>query len=306
LRREGLLEAARIKTASGCQLFADNFPAHMERGAGLPDVPRIPYFPEMAIKTLANYDGIVLAGSPKPVAFFGYKGMASSLVSDSQTCIQIEGDDRNINSSLKNIADSLGAPASPDRSLLAQLSRPDLPDGPLTGVLVSTVLAALQPEGAIIVDESNTSIGRYYSQSAGTPPFSLLTLTGGSLGQGPPCSVGAAVACPDRPVINFQGDGGALYTVQALWTQAREGLNVTTLICSNRSYNILKVELNRAGMSSPGRNALKLIDISDIDWVKIGQGLGVPSVAVRTASELTHELRRALAEDGPHLIEMFL
>ncbi len=303
LRKQGLIEAARIKTGTGCGLFVEGFPAHIERGAGIPDVPRLPYFPEAVIKALAEFEGLVFAGTRRPVAFFGYKGMASEVVQETQACVQIICDDRNITAALNHIAKEVRAPASPDKDLLGKLDRPPIPDDPLTGTLVSTVIAALQPEGAVIVDEANTSAGRYYPQSAGAPPSSLLTLTGGSLGQGLPCALGAAIACPDRPVISFQADGAAMYTVQALWTQARERLNVTTIICANRSYRILKVELKRAGVAEPGENAARLVNVAGIDWVGIGRGLGVPSSSVATSAELAFEFEKALAEDGPHLIE---
>jgi acetolactate synthase-1/2/3 large subunit len=135
-----------------------------------------------------------------------------------------------------------------------------------------------------------------------------MTLAGGSIGQGIPCATGAAIACPDRPVIDLQADGSAMYTVQALWTQARERLNVTTLICSNRSYRILQVELSRAGIMSYGPNTQALTELikPPIDWVKIAQGFGVPGVVVSTAEDLARELSKALTEPGPHLIEMLL
>ena len=145
----------------------------------------------------------------------------------------------------------------------------------------------------------------YYPITSGVAPFSLLTLTGGAIGQGAPCAVGAAIACPDRPVINFQADGAGMYTLQALWTEAREELNVTTLICSNRSYDILKVEYGRLGVS-PGKCASHLTDLAGIDWVNLGKGMGVPSIKVTTAEELARELGKALHEQGPHLIQMVI
>jgi acetolactate synthase-1/2/3 large subunit len=145
----------------------------------------------------------------------------------------------------------------------------------------------------------------YYPVTAGILPFSLLTLTGGAIGQGSPCATGAAIACPDRPVINIEADGSGMYTLQALWTQAREGLNVTTLICSNSSYDILKIEYGRLKVT-PGHSALRLTDLSGIDWVSLGKGMGVPSVKVTTADELSKELGRALNEQGPHLIQMII
>jgi acetolactate synthase-1/2/3 large subunit len=135
-----------------------------------------------------------------------------------------------------------------------------------------------------------------------------MTVAGGSIGGGIPCATGAAIACPDRPVVNLEADGSAMYTVQALWTQAREGLNVTTLICSNRSYRILQVELTRAGITSYGPNAKALTELTKppIDWVRLAQGFGVPGVTVSTAEDLARELGKALIEPGPHLIEMLL
>ena len=168
------------------------------------------------------------------------------------------------------------------------------------------MIAALQPEGAIVVDESITNSISYYPATKGARPFSLLTLTGGSLGQGPACAVGAAIACPDRPVINIQADGAAMYTMQALWTQSQEGLNVTTLIFSNKSYDILKYELARYGVDTPGPCASRLTDLTGIDWVCLGKGMGVASIAVNTASELAAEFSKALEEQGPHLIQMNL
>jgi acetolactate synthase-1/2/3 large subunit len=158
------------------------------------------------------------------------------------------------------------------------------------------------------MDEALTSGGAYFDLAATAPPHTYLALTGGAIGQGIPCAVGAAVACPDRPVINFQADGSGMYTLQGLWTQAREELNVTTLICSNRSYRILNLELERAGVTSPGRSTLALTTLGGppLDWVKLGRGMGVPSVSVTTAEELAREMTIALKEPGPRLIEMII
>jgi acetolactate synthase-1/2/3 large subunit len=136
----------------------------------------------------------------------------------------------------------------------------------------------------------------------------LLSLTGGAIGQGLPCATGAALACPDRPVIALQADGSGLYTLQSLWTQAREGLHVTTVVCANRGYRILRIELARAGVLQPGPNALALTDFSRPapDWVALGAGFGVPGERVETAAALRTALRHALHEPGPHLIEAVL
>ncbi len=306
LGREGLMKAARIRAACGCDLIAETFPARMERGAGLPDVPRIPYLPEMAIAVLKPYNAFVFAGARKPVSFFGYKDVPGTLLDEGQET-EIFGDEGpDILTVLEKLALRLGAPASPPRELLAEASDLPLPQGPLSGDKICTVLASLQPEGSIIVEEAITNSLFYHPLSAGAKPFSLLTLTGGSLGQGPACAVGAAIACPDRQVINFQADGAALYTLQSLWTQAKEGLNIVTLICSNRSYDILKLELNRLGASQPGPAASRLMDLSTVSWVRTAEGMGVPSAAVRTPEELARELSAALQQKGPKLIEMIL
>jgi acetolactate synthase-1/2/3 large subunit len=310
LRKSGLNAAARIKAAAGCDIFTETFPGCMERGAGLPRVARLPYFPEDAIAMLSGYRTVVIAGAHDPVTFFGYEGIDSFIISRDQEKIQIGTGGQDMIAVLEHIADSLGVPKgmTVDGHILAPLKRPDIPAGELTAEKVSLVVAALQPEGAIIVDEGITTSFPYYQISAGAPPHSLMTIAGGSIGYGMPCAVGAAFACSDRPVINIQADGSALYTVQALWTQARERLNVKTLLCSNRSYHILEMELARAGITSSGPNVRSLVGLDGpaIDWVKLAAGFGVPGASVRTAEDLARNLAAALAEPGPFLIEMVL
>jgi acetolactate synthase-1/2/3 large subunit len=306
LDRKGLMVAARIKQSCGCDLLAESFPAHIERGAGLPEVNRIPYLPEPAMDMLSKYDALVFIGAREPVSFFGYEGIPGCLLRENQKSFLLVKHDQDAMDALDSLADALGAPVNIDPALLAPSNRPALPSGPLSADRICSVIAAIQPEGAIVVEEAITTGLMYYPVTSGVPPFSLLTLTGGSLGQGAPCAAGAAVACPDRPVINFQADGAGMYTIQALWTEAREGLNVKTLICSNRSYDILKLELARLGVVSPGKNTAHLTDLAGIDWVDLGKGMGVPSVKVSTAEELAKELGKALQEQGPNLIQMVM
>ena len=307
---KGLEAAARIKAATRCDLFTQTFPSCIERGAGLPDVERIPYFPEPARERLSGYQGVVLAGLQEPVTFFGYQGIPSTILREEQQKVFIGMGNENVVEALEHLADEVAGRASPSdvASVLAEPGRPSLPVGRLTAEKACTVLAALQPEGAIIVDEGITSSLAYHPLTRGCPRHNVMGITGGSIGYGMPCAAGAALACPERPVINLQADGSALYTVQALWTQAREGLNVTTLICSNRSYNIVKVELARAGIASPGPKALSLADLDHpaIDWPRLAGGFGVPAVSVDTAEDLARHLSTALLEPGPHLIEMVL
>jgi acetolactate synthase-1/2/3 large subunit len=170
------------------------------------------------------------------------------------------------------------------------------------------VLAALQPEDVIIVDEGLTSAFAYWDLSAGAPGHSLMSVSGGAIGYGMPCALGAALACPGKKVINLEADGSGLYTVQALWTQAREGVDVTTLVCSNRSYRIVEMELIRSGIDPGGTAAMALTHLSPpvVNWVALAKGFGVEASACSTAEDLAAGLSRALAEPGPHLIEMIL
>ncbi len=306
LRERGLRAAARIAAVTGCKLICETFPARMERGAGLPIVARLPYFPEQALAVLAPYKSIVLAGAGSPVSFFGYPGLPSWFISPEQQSTVLATPDEDIAAALESLAEALGAP--PDAGEFAPAARPHRPTGPFTAESFAAAIAAVQPEGAIIMDEGNTSSGAYLSLSSGAPRHSWLTQPGGAIGLGMPCATGAALACPDRPVMTIQADGSAMYTLQSLWTQAREKLNVTTIICNNRGYKILGLELMRAGVKEFGPQARHLISFADNppDWVQLANGLGVPAVRVETADALTQELERALAQPGPHLIDAIL
>ena len=187
-------------------------------------------------------------------------------------------------------------------------ARPGLPSGDLTGESLAQVVGALLPDGAIVADEANTAGLWLPAATAGAPRHDWLTLTGGAIGQGLPLATGAAVACPDRPVLCLEADGSAMYTISALWTQAREGLDVTTVIFSNRSYDILNMELQRVGAQAAGPRAKDLLDLSrpDLDFVALATGMGVPASRATTAEDFAKQLGHALAEPGPHLIEAVL
>jgi acetolactate synthase-1/2/3 large subunit len=310
LRGQGLLTAGRIRAITGCDLLTETFPGFVERGSGLPDIMRVPYFPEPALALLSQYETIILADVQEPVTFFGYPGIDSYLLKKDQQKLSICSGRQSIVEVLGCLEDILKTiiPVKDWRRNSPQSAKRQLPHGALTAETACQVLAALQPEGAIIVDEGITSAIPYYPLTAGAPPHSVLTIAGGSIGYGMPCAVGAALASPDRLVINLQADGSAMYTIQALWTEAREGLNVKTLICSNRGYNILRVEFQRAGIADPGPKALSLANIDQprLDWVSISSGMGVPAKSVNTVESLVKELTRTLAEPGPSLIEMVL
>jgi acetolactate synthase I/II/III large subunit len=305
LRWRGLKAAARVAAASGCKLMCETFPARWERGAGTPIIERLPYFPEQAITALSPFKSVVLAGARPPVAFFGYPGLPSFLISPEQQTVVLATPEDDIASALESLADALGAPDEIEvNSVRTTWPRPGGNVNIDPGIL-SAAVAALLPENAIVMDEGNTSTGPFCVMSQSAPRHSYLTQPGGAIGLGLPCATGAAVACPDRPVITLQADGSAMYTLQSLWTQAREQLNVKTIICNNRSYRILGIELMRAGVKEFGKQAQSLMNLTDpaLDWVQLAQGMGVPAVRVETAAELMRELERALSEAGPRLID---
>ncbi len=305
LREPGLVAAGRVAAATGAAQFAEVFPARMQRGAGVPFVARLAYFAEMAQAQLAGARHLVLAGALAPVSFFGYPGKASVLTpSGCQVHVLAEpGDD--VVSALARVADELGADADAPRQPASRVARPA---GALTPETFAAAVAAVLPEGAIISDEGATSGGFLERYLAGAPRHDVLTLTGGAIGQGVPLAVGAAVACPDRPVLAVQADGGAMYTISALWTMARESLNTTVVILDNGAYAILRMELQRVGADAQSPAAGNLLDLTRprIDFVALGNGMGVPSTLVTTAEELTVQLERSFAEPGPHLIHALL
>jgi acetolactate synthase-1/2/3 large subunit len=303
----GIRAAGRIAAATGCRILSETFPARMERGGGLPAPERLPYFPEEATAVLEQASTLVLAGAREPVAFFGYPGLRSELAPEQMPVVTLADPAHEAADALARLADHLGAPRDVPHPPDAK-PRAVPPDGPLTPETVAQVVAAGQPEGAIVVDEGLTLSAFYFAASRFAPRHSYLALTGGAIGQGLPSAAGAAIACPDRPVIAFQADGSAMYTAQALWTHAREELDVTTLICSNRTYAILLEELARAGVKDPEPHARAVTSLGDpaLDWLSLSRGMGVPATRATTTRELGTALAEALAEPGPHLVEMVL
>ena len=306
LREGGLAAAARIAAASGCRLLCETFPARVERGAGIPSVERLPYFPEQVLDALKDVGTIVLAGAREPVAFFGYPNSPSRLVPAGCGIETLAAPEQDVLTGLEALADAVGAASS--SGVQSATSRPGLPTGPLNAMTAGAALAALMPEGAIVMDEAATTGLPFFIASAGAPRHTYLALTGGAIGQGLPCATGAAVACRDRRVIAFQADGSGMYTLQALWTQAREGLNVTNVIFDNGSYAILNIELARVGAEAGGPIARSMLEIGrpGIDFVALSEGMGVPATRAMTAEEFTKALRGAFEEDGPHLIQAVL
>jgi acetolactate synthase-1/2/3 large subunit len=303
MRAGGLVAAGRIAAACGVKVLAETFPARMERGAGLPPVERIAYLAEFAALQLDGLRHLVLVDAKAPVSFFAYPGKPSYLVPDGCEVHVLAAGGDDVDGALAALVDAVGAAG--DEPARQAAERPDRPSGALTADSAGRAVGAVLPEGAILVDEGITSGLFAAAYTAGAPRHDVLCLTGGSIGIGLPLATGAAVAAPDRPVLCLEADGSALYTIQALWTMAREQLNVTTLLYNNRAYSILNMELNRVGADEPGPRARAMFDLAEppLDFVALAQGFGVPAVRVDTAEDLTAALDRGLAEPGPHLVE---
>jgi acetolactate synthase I/II/III large subunit len=302
VRRPGLEAASRITGATGARMLGETFPPRLERGAGLPALDRLAYLAEFAVAQLGDVRHLILAGARAPVSFFAYPGKPSSLVPGGCEVHTLAGPGDDVAGALTALADVVAPGGKPTPQ---QPARPPLPDGDLTGESAAAVLGALLPEDAIVSDEANTAGLWLPGATAGAPPHDWLTLTGGAIGQGLPLATGAAVASPGRPVLALEADGSAMYTISALWTHAREGLDVTTVIFSNRAYAILGMELDRVGATATGEAARSLLDLSrpSLDFTALAQGMGVAATRAQTAAEFAAQLRHALAEPGPHLIE---
>jgi len=303
LKEQGLHAAGRIAAATGARLMCDTFTARIQRGAGRVMVDRMPYFSEQIEENLAGTEQLILVGANAPVSFFAYPGKASWLTPEGCEINVLSHPHENGTTALEALASAVGAPAEPTN--IAKLEKPDLPTGKLDSFTAGQVIAHFLPEGAIISDEAATSGIGPAIYTATAAPHDHLSLTGGAIGQGLPVATGAAVACPDRKVVCLHGDGGAMYTLQSLWTQAREKLDVTTVIFANRSYAILNVELMRVGAENPGPKALSMLDLHNpsLDWVQLGQGMGVNATRAETAEEFAEQFAACMREKGPHLIE---
>ncbi|MEJ2604426.1 MAG: acetolactate synthase large subunit, partial [Gammaproteobacteria bacterium] len=303
LREDALALAGRIAKATGCRLICETFPARLQRGAGRIEPERLPYFAEMAVEHLQGLGRIVFVGARPPVAFFAYPGKPSWLSPEEAENVELAPPWTDALDALERLAAALQADTAGEARQPQEL--PPAPDGPLDAQSLGSVVAELMPEGAIVSDEAATAGLTIFPLTAGAPAHDWLTLTGGSIGQGLPVAAGAAVACPQRKVIALQADGSAMYTVQALWTIAREDLDVTTVIINNGSYAILNIELARVGVADPGPKALSLLDLTHptIDWVSVSEGLGIPAARAETVQDFRQALGDALSEKGPRLVE---
>ncbi|GGJ33761.1 acetolactate synthase large subunit [Streptomyces brasiliensis] len=308
LSESGLLAAARIRKATGTLVFCPTWPARLRRGAGVPSIEPLGYRAEAVGRQLSGIKHLVLVGAREPVTSFAYPGRPGILTPPGMTVHSLVPDAGfDVADALTRLADAV----TPD--LAVPLPVPDapprIPNESLRTENWAQVIGALLPQEAIVVDEAITEgMNTLAPATANSPAHDVLGLVGLAIGQGLPVAVGAAIASPERPVVCLQADGSALYTISALWTQAREALNVTTVILNNRSYAILRAELDRVGAGEVGPAARALLDLSrpDIDFTALATGLGVPATRARSTAELAEQFSAALAAPGPHLIEAML
>ncbi|MBT5667257.1 MAG: acetolactate synthase large subunit [Rhodospirillaceae bacterium] len=298
--------AGGIAAKMGADVMSQGSNARLQRGAGRVPVLRIPYVVEQALDVLKDYKHIILVGASVPVAFFAYPNTPSFLAPEGCKFHHLAGIADDMVDALEQLADAVGAKRSD--AMRQAPGRPGRPSGALTPDSIAAALGATMPENAIVSDESVSTGRGFYPLTAGAPPHCWLNNMGGSIGLGMPLATGAAVACPDRKVVCLEGDGSGMYTLQSLWTQAREGLDVTTVIFANHSYNILKGELAKVGAGNPGRKALDMMDLSrpDLDWLMLARGMGVDGARVTSADELNKALDAGFATQGPYVIEVML
>ena len=307
LRHRSLELAGRIAAKTGCGILTEGANTRFERGAGRVQVDRIPYVVDQALAVMRAAGNLVLVGAREPVAFFAYPDKPSLLMAPGAKSTTLASLEDDMEAALAALAEELAATNTPP-ARVAAARRPKLPTGAITPPAIASILGAKLPENAIVVDESVTTGREFFPETAGAPPHDWINNRGGSIGYGMPVAIGAAVACPDRKVIALIGDGSAMYTVQSLWTMAREKLDVTVLIFANGTYNILRGELTNVGVRNPGPRAIDMLSINrpDLDWVSMARSMGVDAVRAKTCEQLTKAMDAGLDSRGPYLIEVAL
>ena len=297
-----LASASKISVKTGSRLFTGTFPARVDGGPGNPEVERLPYFPEQILQTLHGLDHLVLVGGQIPASFFAYRGIPGQLIPEGCQVSRLTQVEDDAIDALARLAERLGAQDETVKTF--ERRETPRPSGKLETKTIIQAVAATMPEGLIVAtDSGGGNAAHAFCQNSAAN--SWLALTGGAIGQGGPVATGAALACPDRPVLAMLGDGGAAYTNQSFWTQARENLNVTTLIFANSSYNILNVEYARLGVKDVGEIAASLFDIGnpELDWVAMAKGFGVPGAHAKDAEDLCRLLEESYKTPGPFVIQ---
>jgi acetolactate synthase-1/2/3 large subunit len=305
-RGEGLELAGKLAAATNCRLATQFFSARIERGAGRVPLERIPYFVAPALEFLKEFRHIITIETGEPVAFFSYPNTPSLLKPEGCAVHMLAEKDEDGAAALEMLLDALGA-----RKIAARKQErveATVPTGKLDPQSIALALAATLPENAVVVDESLTTGRQSAGLTLGAAPHDMIQNMGGSIGFSTPVATGVALACPERRVICMTGDGSAMYTIQALWTQARENLDVTTIIFANREYRILKAEYANMGFTEIGPQALAMMEIDrpTIDWCALAKGMGVPAFRVAAADAFYRVLTKSCAEPGPMLIEVCL
>jgi len=303
LREDCLEMVGRVARATGARILCETFPARLQRGAGRVAVERLPYFAEQVVEMLRGTEQLILVGAVAPVSFFAYPGKESWLTPAECEVLSLVEVDQDVRAALAALVTATAA-VQPPLTVQPAAQHP-LPTGALTPMAIARSLGLLMPEDAIVSDEAATCGLAMFPATIDTPPHDWLTLTGGAIGQGLGLSLGAALACPQRKVIALEADGSAMYTIQALWSMARENTDVTVVIMNNRSYAILNIELARVGAVKPTPKTLSMLDLSrpDIDFVSIAQGMGVPATRATSAEMFHQQFADAMATRGPRLIE---
>ncbi|MGA2417341.1 MAG: acetolactate synthase large subunit [Candidatus Sulfotelmatobacter sp.] len=302
----GLLTAGRIAAATGAKLMAPYPFARLQRGVGMPRVERVQYVLEQGIEQFQDVRQLILVGTQAPVAYFAYPGRSSVLTAPECEIHTLANPGEDYVGALEALATALSLSLRGSNLAAEKADQPTLPSGGITLPGLAAAVGAFLPENAIVVDESMTSGRGMMAATRGTPPHDWLGNTGGSIGIALPLAVGAAVACPSRKVLCLTADGSAMYTPQALWTMAREGLNVTTVVFANHDYAVLKREFSYLGVGEPGKRALDMFEIGrpDLDWTLLAKGMGVPSTRVSSLDGFGKALRAGLENEGPKLIEV--
>lgn len=295
----------RISLHTGAELLGDTFLTRIERGRNRPSLKRVPYFGEVAMQELAQFQHIIRVGAKEPVSFFAYPERPSRLIPDGTHCHLFVEPHEHIEAALEALGDRLGVPKQ--LTPIGQApALPERPTGDLTFEGVAQSIGATLPEHAIIVNEGATAAASVPLATENAASHDWLDLMGGAIGQGIPVSTGAAVACPERRVVSLNGDGSAMYTIQGLWTQAREQLDVTSIIFSNRKYSILQIEFMRTGTLNPGPKAMSMLDLSnpDLDFVTMAKSMGVLGTRVGSLDQMNAALEQSYNQPGPYLIEV--
>jgi acetolactate synthase-1/2/3 large subunit len=308
MRADATALAGRIAARTGCRLLCETKSARAERGLGRVSMTKIPYPLDPSLTLLQDVSTLIVIGTPSPVAFFAYPGKPRVLMPPGSQVHTLVSAAEDVQSALADLCDALDAKTVRPAHLAEREDLGPLPTGRADSEGVSRVVGALMPENAIVVDEAITT-GRFLPRhTAAAAPHDWLEITGGSIGYGLPAAVGAAIAAPDRRVIALVGDGSAMYTVQSLWTMAREQLDVTVVIFANRSYHILNGELAAMGAKAPGPNARRMLtlDSPDLDWVSMARAQGMPAQRVEDLQGFALALGKSLAERGPCLIELVM